>query len=313
LKGKNMSQRKFLSEFGLNMMSDYMVILQQDGFSEVDKKNYKPHIYIVGRRPRITIDAASVKFTNNRVTGRFKKQIRDTFLDIPFDVPNQLGTEEVKLESPYPDSEFKVVASNGEVCTHGKSALLMASFGPAFWEHLDLEVVYVGQAFGANGKRIATDRLVSHSTLQSIYAEVIRQSPDQEVWIDLSSFKEFMLASFDGRSKSYGTTIEEDSEHIERVTNMRMTKQQKINFTEAAMIRYFKPEFNEKFKESFPSPFHSTYQECYDLDLNMVAFELPTEAHGFRFWSPSVKADYVHIGMFPLHSAEERRAMFDVI
>jgi hypothetical protein len=49
-------------------------------------------------------------------------------------------------------------------------------------------------------------------------------------------------------SKQYGTTTEEDDEHIDSVLGTEITEQQQINFTKAALIRYFDPEYNVLFR-----------------------------------------------------------------
>ena len=44
-------------------------------------------------------------------------------------------------------------------------------------DDLDLEVLYVGQAYGPDGRRSASERLAKHETLQAIYGEAVRRSP----------------------------------------------------------------------------------------------------------------------------------------
>lgn len=98
---------------------------------------------------------------------------------------------------------------------------------------------------------------------------------------------------------------------IERNSN-EITERQRINFTEAALIRYFSPEYNKIYKDTFPSPAHTTYSECYDLDLNSVSVELQTDRLYTRVWSKVIKPDYVHFCTFPLHSKEDRMYMFEI-
>jgi hypothetical protein len=120
------------------------------------------------------------------------------------------------------------------------------------------------------------------------------------------------MSSFDGSVEDYGSTDEEDKAHIRRVLNEPLTEQQMINFTEAALIKYFQPEYNKLFKDSFPNPAHSTYSECYDIDLNTVSVEFNTEALHFQLWSAAVEPRWTHLATFPLHSREERMYMFQI-
>lgn len=306
-----MTQRKYMSEFGLNMVNGYSLLLQQEHLDQVDRTGIEPHMYIVTRRPRITLDPESVKFTEDKVSGNFQKQAKDKLIPIPFETQNFLGTSNVSLRCEYPYTEYSIEDENKGIISSGKCALLLATLGPEYWEHLDLEVLYVGQSYGKDGSRTASERLKSHSTLQGIYAEAIKNSPDQDIWLILSTFEPLLLSSFDGRSKNYATTMEEDSEHMREVLNADITEQQQINFTEAALIRYFQPSYNEIYKDSFPNPAHSTYSECYDIDLNMVCVEVQSEALGLRLWSGSVEPRWVHLCSFPLHSREDRVYMFD--
>lgn len=306
-----MVSRKYISEFGLNMVNGYRVLLQQDNLDQIDQAGIEPHIYFVTRRPKITLEPKSVKFTDDKVTGVFQKQIKEKLIPIPFETKNFLGTSNVSLRCDFPYTEYSVEDNNHNVITHGKCALLLASLSTEYWKHLDLEVLYVGQSYGKDGSRTASERLKSHSTLQGIYAEAIKNSPDQDIWLILSTFEPLLLESIDGRSKNYATTMEEDSEHIDEVLNTNITEQQQINFTEAALIRYFQPPYNKIYKDSFPSSAHSTYSECYDIDLNMVCVEVQTKDLGLALWSKSVAPHWIHFCSFPLHSKKDRIYMFE--
>ncbi|MEI7219745.1 MULTISPECIES: hypothetical protein [Pectobacterium] len=315
-----MSERKFITEFGMNMLGARHVLLQQENLDEVNDINnpiyedFSPHIYFICRRPRITLVPESVKFTESEVTGLFRKQVKDKYIDIPFVTKNQLETSNVSLECEYPYTEFKIRDENNDVISEGKSVLLMLScLGYEAQEHLDLEIIYIGQSFGCDGDRSAADRLAAHSTLQNIYAQAMKNTPDQEIWLILTDFEHpYLLISMDGRSENYGTTLEEDDQHINNVLSNEITARQRINFTEAALIRYFSPEYNKTYKDTFPSPAHTTYSECYDLDLNSVSVELQTDKFYTRVWSKVIEPDYIHFCTFPLHSKEERMYMFDI-
>ena len=294
------------------MVNGTCLLLQQEYLYQIDEAGIDPHIYVIGRRPRIMLNPESVKVQQDRVSGEFMKQLKDHLVSIPFDAPNRLGTHSVRLKCEYPYTEFAFLDDNGEPILHGKSAILLGTLGTKYWEHLDLEVLYVGQAYGKEGSRTSADRLKQHETLQGIYAEAIRRSPDQEVWIVVSEFEPLLLGSIDGRAKEFATTTEDDDEHIKTVTSTQITEQQMINFTEAALIKYFQPPYNKIFKDTFPNPAHSTYSECYDIDLNMVCVELQTEELRLRLWSEAVQPDWIHFCSFPLHSREERQYMFEI-
>ncbi len=305
--------RKFISEFGLHACSGYTWLLQQDQLHRLTNLPADPHIYIVGRRPRISIDADSVQIDSQLISGRFFKQVQEDRVEIPFKARNEFGRTDLTVRSEYPFNEVAFVTPDGEELLTGKAALILGTCGPAYWQHLDLEVLYIGQSYGEAGDRTAVQRLQSHSTLQGIYAEAIRNSPDQEVWFLLLSFELYLLASFDGRTKSYQASNEEEDAHRSKVLGNLVTEQQEINFTEAALIKYFRPEYNVKYKDSFPSPAHSTYEQCYAIDLNGVSVEVQTEDLMLRLWSAAVSPQGIHIATFSLHNEAERRSMFALV
>lgn len=306
-----MTTRKYISEFGLHTYAGYRLLLQQDHLDHVNDAPFEPHIYLICRRPRIGIDAASIKFTAETVSGRFFIQRAHRRQFVKFVTANRLGTADVRVECEYPYGQFRFLDMTGTPILHGKTSLLIAQMGWKDWEYLDLEVLYVGQAYGAAGARTAADRLRQHSTLQQIYSEALHRSSDQEVWLVLISVETQLLASFDGISGRYGTTTAEDDAHRSRVLRTPITERQMINFTEAALIRYFQPTYNSLLKDTFPNPAHTTYSECYDVDVNAVSTEIDTEDLGCRLWSAAASSKWVHVCTYPLHSRAERMSMFE--
>lgn len=306
------AERKYISEFGLNMVCDFICLCQQDELRSLDESGFKPHIYLICRRPRISLVPESVIFETDVVRGVFRKQIKDTYIELPFTRPNEIGTKDLVLRCEYPYSHYLITRPDGTFVTEGKAAMLMAIMCEEHAHHVDLEVLYVGQSYGTSGGRNATQRLEKHETLQGIYAEAMKRSPDQDIWLVLPTFKEVMIGTFDGSTEGGASiSLDADSEHLDDVFDNPISEQQKVNFTEAALIRYFSPEYNTKFKDTFPNPAHDSYAECYDVDLNAVSFELESLAVYARLWSPAVKPSYEHHHVFHLHSKEERRSMFN--
>lgn len=308
-----MVSRKYRTEFGLHMFGTLKVLLQQDQLDRLKNGGFDTahscHIYMVTRRPRIMLEPASMKFEEKTVSGIFNVQRGNSLEAHAFSAPNDLGTSKLRIECPYPHTEFSIYDDHNNKLLFGKTAFLISSIGD-FWKLLSLEVLYVGQSYGIEGARTAPERLKNHSTLQGIYAEVIRRSPDQEIWLLLWSFEQLLSISFDGRQDTYGITLDEDDDHIQHVLRTGITEQQQINFTEAALIRYFEPEYNKLYKDSFPNPAHKTYSECYGLDINAVTVELQTQDSMPQLWSSKVAPTSIHIAKFLLHSPKERKSMF---
>jgi hypothetical protein len=94
-----------------------------------------------------------------------------------------------------------------------------------------------------------------------------------------------MLANFKSILTSKGENFaEEKSENELKSENrlgfffknqgLKLSKKQKINFTEAALIKLFEPQYNVHFKNNFPDKKHKSYLECYDQDIRALIIEL---------------------------------------
>lgn len=321
-----MSQKKRITEFAVNMHCTHLMLLQQEDLTSVNEYNYFSseypcHIYFICRRPRLLIDPTKFKVTNEVITFPFKSQKEENFDEFEINYPNKFNTTDFILTSDYPYNSFEQ-RRDGIVAIKGKSAVLLQYFGSQYSEYseyseyLDLEVLYIGQSYGVDGARTAPDRLQSHSTLQGIYNEAIRRNPDCEIWLLLTSFEKFLITSMDGRVKLNEEELVKDSEHLKKVTsifsNNDLDEQLVINFTEAAFIRYFQPSYNKEYKNTFPNPAHSTYSQCYDLDINAICIELETDSLFCRLYSKDIEKKWQHIKEFPLHNKEERKSMFEI-
>jgi hypothetical protein len=306
---------RFISEFGLNMCANGSVLLQDEHLGDLERilgPNAPTfHIYIIGSRPRIAVVPEAFVFLPDHFKAVFRVQTQDQHDDYAYEGPYPKRGRFNRIESEWPHTTFRLLNGETQVLI-GKSALL-AAMVPELRDRLDLEVLYVGQSFGESGEREAPGRLQSHSTLQKILGEASRRAPDREVWLALFHFEEMLLASFDGRLAKQPGALEADEGRIERVLASEVSEQQRINFTEAALIRFFDPRYNKVFRTSFPDPSHKTYRECYDLDLNMVSVELDTEDLHLRVYSAVQPRRWRHFIMFPLNDPTERKYMLDLL
>lgn len=299
-----------------------MIVMQSDDFdllsqAGVFNDNQPCHIYMICRRPRITLDKDSFKFNGESIDLTFKIQNKEGFDNLDITINNPFGIEPVELQCEYPFNVFSLKTKEREL--RSKTAIFLQQvirydFSAEF---LDLEILYIGQSYGVDGARTAPERLKSHETLQAIYAEALHRNPEQEIWLVLFSFEQVGITMFDGkRSKLSDIEEEKDTQRaVKFMTTLAsggISEQQFINFTEAAMIRYFQPVYNKEYKNTFPNPAHKTYRECYDLDINSVCFELGTmESINIKIYSPSVPKKSLHIADYMLHNKKERISMFD--
>ncbi|MED4262467.1 hypothetical protein [Priestia aryabhattai] len=113
--------------------------------------------------------------------------------------------------------------------------------------YLDTEIVYIGQAFGENGERLPAEELMSDPMLQKVEADILRGYPEKDLALLLLEFKSQLLEEIDSE--------DEDLLELQEITKNSPLElnNQIINATEAALINYFKPEYNKKLNDKFPN------------------------------------------------------------
>jgi len=289
-----------------------MILADQEVLGEIPEEvAAELNLYLVCRRPRIAAVPDEWTFSKSTVSAVFTTQHGEERRRFKVEGPNRFEDDQVEVTSDYPFTWVGMRDSKGEFAG-GKAAFLLPLLaGPR--EELNLEVLYVGQAYGPTGARTARDRLRSHETLQGIYAEAISKTPDQEVWLLLLGLQSPLSMIQIGPGAPV-PLVEPTEEQITSDLTRLMTeipRQQQINLAEASLIRYFAPPFNTIYKGKFPNPAHRTYSDCYELDLNSVGFEMETTSLGLMLYSEARPAEWVHSEVFPLHNADERRRMFD--
>ena len=298
-----------------------MNTLQFDDLDMISSMNlfneqYPCHIYMICRRPRVIIDITKYKYHGDSIDLSFKIQNKENYNTLNITCSNPFGNDYLEIESEYPYNKFYFKSEGRKVIA--KTAVFLQNL-PRHQFHgdfLDLEVLYIGQSYGVNGARTAPERLKRHETLQAIYAESLNRNPDQEIWLMLLSFEQIGITVFDGKTKFNDAEKELDmprsANFFHKIWTGGITEQQFINFTEAALIRFFRPIYNKEYKDTFPNPAHKTYVECYDLDINSVCLEIGTmNSVNVMIYSNHVKKSPIHFGDFLLHDKKERRSMFD--
>lgn len=91
-----------------------------------------------------------------------------------------------------------------------------------------------------------------------------------------------------------------------------MTEAEKVSLYEAAMIRYFQPEFNKQLKNSFPSTNLKILQDCYQKDFQAVVAEFCMEPFAFRLYSDAIGMQPNHFAYFDLQKDEDRRGFYAI-
>jgi len=173
---------------------------------------------------------------------------------------------------------------------------------------INFEVKYVGQAYGKDGSRSAIDRLIKHETLQKISLKGVPQGYQLTLLLLEIQPSPTLITSinpFAKNTKEGETRIEQGLSKL-----FNTTEGERISLYEAALIRYFYPEFNKDFKDSFPSTNLKILHDCYEKDFSAVVAEICIDDLPFRLWSSAVEPKPYHIAKHDLHMSEDRRMFF---
>ena len=311
--------RNFI-EYALIMEMTKISICQQDDLEhssmkrEFDDEN-PCHIYFITSRPRVIIVPGKCEFHKSYIKLVFKIQEKFNYEVKELILKTDEDASDFKLVSEFPFTKFYFY-KNEEQVLYAKSSLYYFLFQTKYNDQMNSELLYIGQSFGKDWNRKSPERLKNHSTLQNIYSEAIQNNPDKEIWINLLSFERKLFASFDGKDKTLKhqpNEVEKVSTIMHKFLNNKLNEKQIINFTEASLIKYFKPKYNIIYKDKFPNQAHTSYKECYDLDVNSVAFELDTESIRTKLFTDNIPPNFSNLGSFTLESREKRKSLFDIL
>ena len=219
---------------------------------------------------------------------------KKTSFMLPFQVDSNLDHTKTIIKTTFPYEKFSVTIEDNEWKANNPDRDCFFEYNITkivdkviFQECVDYDykIVYIGQSFGKNGERIAVDRLISHSTLQRVLSDCQSKYSDYNVRILLMNFQhDYQIDCI--HSESVDTGLASASQ---------ISENQIINLTEAALINYFKPEYNKNYKLSFPNPKHISYQELYDFGYTELALDLSYLYEAENFPSLDLYTNYNRI------------------
>ncbi|HCO67660.1 MAG TPA: hypothetical protein DIT04_07900 [Dysgonomonas sp.] len=317
---ENTRNKKRIWENSLLMTPTVFFVHQMDIRQEeqVEMRKHPLHIYFICRTPKIYLDNTKTIIRDDTIDLVFYSTVnglREEHLITTVNNPlNPIGS----IECPYPHSIIKFYAPNGDWAGEGKANLVFHSL--SLQQHripqiMDMEVLYIGQAFGTDGKRITIDRLRTHEKSIAIYDATQRFFPDYEIWFMSMSVEPTIMS---GMTFAPGSFSEEEiqalkPEDYNYVFPEDVPIEEQITAAEAAFIRYFNTnEYNKQFLD-FPTE-SKRFKKCYELDLNSIGIQLSTwDSIGMRFFSKSVAPNGIHAKTYFLHEGTEREDMFWMI
>ena len=300
--------QKYSCEFGLGVYCSYKSLIPVEYLNLLSKANKRYHIYMILSTPKISIKDISksskgINFTLIRHLG--EKDESFTFHDIDI---TGIGIDysEAEITSKYPynsinikfNNEYlkrfysdniqnKISISKSKVMKLKNLKIDTQALFDMNYKYIDsnyeMEVLYVGQSYGGDGKRNAIERLKSHEKLQKILIDCNVNYPHRRIYVLLLEMSYQVFSGFNGISSEFICSEEESVEHLNNVMSNLPKEYQIINITEAAIINYFKPKYNVNFIDNFPSIKHKGYRQYYDLDYNNIIVELDMEFVGVPY------------------------------
>lgn len=316
-----MEKHRNFIEYAIVMNMNKISICQQD---DLDKdiiqreftEEFPCHIYFIIARPRITIVPEKCEF-KELIRLVFRIHINTKYLEreILLHTPINVDISNARIKSDYPFSTFKIIVDDEELL-FAKSSVYYTMHLRNHPNEINAELLYIGQSYGKKGERKVSDRLKNHSTLQKIYSEISQKNPDKEIWLNLLSFEQTIYTSFDDlsrTSKRQENDVKNVSTVMSKFVNKELNEKEIINFTEAALIKYFKPKYNIMYKDIFPSLDHKSYKEAIELDINSVAFQLDTECINLKLYTEAVQPNFSNMVSYTFKSEQSRKNLFDML
>lgn len=172
---------------------------------------------------------------------------------------------------------------------------------------LPFEVLYVGQAYGADGSRNALDRLQKHETLQKIAIKSVSEA-NRLMLLLLEITSNRMLTVFNPWAQDRTQSSARISQGLDKLFGT--SEAERVSLFEAALVRYFQPAYNKIFKDSFPSTNMKLLADCYAKDFNALVAEVCIDEIPFKMFSATVRADQYHTAFYDLHADPDRKVFF---
>ena len=298
---KFMASKKFDVEHALGMYAYSFCDLPAEGIYNSEMLNKMRdvlencHIYLVGYVPRM--DLKSINQSDNIAT--FQVEVLGRQYPVELEVPDGLSLRQE-------DGWWFFSNASGDRFNPPTEKIAEA----LAYQHdcSTFEVVYVGQAYGKDGSRNAIDRLKKHETLQKISLKGVPEGYRLQLLLLEIHPSNQLFTSFN----PFAQETDEGEDRIKKGLDKLFgtSEKERITLYEAALIRYFQPQYNKEFKNSFPSTNMKILSDCYDKDFACLVAEICFENFHYKLFSQSVEKKFDHVVNIPLHTEEERRIFF---
>ncbi len=311
-------------QLGLNFYSSKVLIFNPNDLDKAEVKaaieNDKYHIYLIGKRKKLFFEKSETNDSNFNVSHFYS--LDEGHNKVPIKVQHSKELEILSLKDGY----YKVIFNGQEAFVRD---YLMANnlfglkddvIGDKFKTPLpsDLQIMYIGQAFGRTKERKIDYRLANHEKLQEIALKILDSASNEEIVIigikvEVNDLATALIIDDKGLDKANKMTIESMYDLKKRAAE-RISEGQKITVYEAALIKYFQPEYNKEYKETFPTPDFKSYDELFKTSFDYCAMTIDCAVIFSRLFSTAVpERKYIHHQHFPLTTIDEKKSFFEYL
>ncbi|WP_305983451.1 hypothetical protein [Roseivirga thermotolerans] len=309
---------RFGVESFLFMSLDHFQIVQAKELESFEARNPDSldyNLYFIIQRPKVRVDPNSFKSNHKVASLNLIVENGETHHEciLSFEIPK--AQTKLKIQTKYPYETF-VIGDEIQPFLIANAGIIIdeAEWNDIVTTHLDYEILYIGQAFGKEGNRLAHQRLSNHSTLIKILSDINKYSPHMEAHFMFVEFKysnALSSAAQDLIKVSKPNRIIQDKKIQDFFSDQRILNDRKtlINITEAALIKYFQPRYNSNFKDTFPSSAHKSYQNLYEKDIKSIYLEIELD-HLRKIYTKKVCREVRHFSQFQINKDRDRYDLF---
>jgi hypothetical protein len=307
---------------GLNFFSSNIILFNpSDLDTELSTKQLiesnKYHIYLICKRKKVFFQSCVLDETDFCKTTLYYLNDKHEKEFLYYRHPSELKI--ISYENGFYNIEFK--GEKKEV----RDFMMITNFcfiendleGTSVTKPLpsDLEVMYVGQAFGRTTVKKIDYRLANHDKIQKIALQILNTGSNEEV----------LVIGLKVEVRDLGTSIVTVGSKESKVTvesllalrdkaAQRIPEGQELTVFEASLISYFRPKLNTEYKDTFPEENVVSYKEIYNTSFDYSAMTIDTRPVGVRIYSESItERKYIHSKHFPLTSESDKKSLFEYL
>lgn len=291
------------------LVSKFKIISPKDLYSLSNNEGFQPNIYFILGLKKYYYSKETKIIDKNEGAIYIKLQSKDG--DII-----ETNTILTDSENPYISKGFNPLVINklsfnadmSEMIINEKFRYSFDYIYPWIRENTTKhKVLYIGQGQGSeDNPRDAIIRLKDHNTLQKILADCNGNYLNYKIELLLLEFQQINFFTNLGKVEEAHMHLSDEIPFDSNLFKVFPEHSQTINFIEAVLINYFKPEYNVKFiKGIVPKKQHSSYNRFYSENYNSSILNLKALDIGILY-TDSVEFDARKKGYIDANINEEK-------